>query len=190
MANGNQLVPEQSPRQIETLQECLLVLAEHYFGPRGTQVQRNNSVTFGADGPGILWRNTNTTVGVQLSEHARNKWNTTAYELLHECVHLLDPIRGAAKVLEEGFAVTFQHHVYPALTGDTFQTSDVNYLQAERLVGGLANGGGIDAILRIGKDIRDHYGSFDSIDQTDFTRRYPHVLPSDIPKLFARFQPT
>jgi hypothetical protein len=98
-----------------SIQMDLLSRAEAVFGRRDTTKKIFQPV-FEDTNPHLI--NTPTFDGafVALSRNAAGHWPTTIYEMAHETTHLLDPIAGRAKWIEEGAAVAFSIFISRTLT--------------------------------------------------------------------------
>lgn len=88
----------------------ILKAAEQHFGPRFSGY-RYMGIGFHAHAPCIAFPKANQ-VKVFLDQHARKDLATAFFQLAHESVHLLSPVRkNQVSVLEEGLAVWFSKQV-------------------------------------------------------------------------------
>ena len=98
--------PDAEPKRMRVLQSTLLALAEGFFGTR----DRSFSIAdprFHERGPFLQHSSEDEHLWVELSNNAAGYWPTAVFELAHESVHLLNPVKGYTNTLEEGFAVAF-----------------------------------------------------------------------------------
>src|SRR5882724_13157884 len=78
---------------------------ERRFGPRD-EAFTILGVEFGVGNPQIWFPSGRKHVAIQLGAAARLNVNEALFQVAHECVHLLNPVR-AASVLEEGVATLY-----------------------------------------------------------------------------------
>ena len=123
-------------------------------------------------------------VWVRLSKNAAGYWPSAVFELVHECVHLLNPVIGDVNFLEEGFAVAFQRLVAPSLSGVDMTISPAIYLEAERLVRQLDKN-----VFHAGKIIRQHIGAFSKGTPADLRRLFPTADRDLLERLTAKCSP-
>ena len=131
------------------MQVFLIGEAEKRLGKRDVS-KKIHSPSFHSGLPCIF--NTITCDGAYavLSENAQNYWPTAMYELAHETIHLLDPIAGGAKYLEEGFAVKFSVEMVSSMTNHPMQPPLGLYHDALNMVNQLpGNAYEIGALCRI-----------------------------------------
>jgi|SRR5712692_7954857 len=172
--------PEVSPSEMWSIQNTLLAEAERLLGPKDP-TKEIYQPTFSDKGPHTI--NTPSLDGAfaDLSPNAARFWPTAVYELAHETVHLLNPIAGAATVLEEGVAETFALQM-----GETFggfkQSSRECYQQACDAVSALGSD-----VLEIGKMVREKYGSLSRVKASDLKDLFPTAASDLIEKLVAKF---
>jgi hypothetical protein len=125
---------EESASFLWFIQNELLSRAESFFGSRD-ETKRIYQPIFRADGPILV--NTNSFDGAYaaLSFNAAGYWPTLVYELAHETIHLLDPVRGATNCLEEGVAVQFSILMSRTLTRHSMAPdSDSEYARVASLI--------------------------------------------------------
>jgi hypothetical protein len=105
--------PSKSKEGTMKLQRFLLRQAEARYGNRDSNKNisqpfyEDKNKKFGGRAPFILNSLDGTSASAILSENAANYWPTALYELAHETIHLLNPIKGYTNYLEEGVAVAF-----------------------------------------------------------------------------------
>lgn len=145
------------PTLARFLGECVAAV-EARFGPRDRRftplgVEIVAGRTGGAGGPvrpPCLWyppsdRGTWRHVVVLLGPCALRRREVAEWQLAHESVHLLDPVRGGTTVLEEGLAVRFQNSFAPRGRPASWADDSPDYAEAEMLVGGC---GGLSEAVR------------------------------------------
>jgi len=175
--------PDAEPKRMRVLQSTLLALAEGFFGTR----DRSFSIAdprFHERGPFLQHSSEDEHLWVELSNNAAGYWPTAVFELAHESVHLLNPVKGYTNTLEEGFAVAFQHFVAPVLSGEAISTTLDSYLEAERLVKELG-----DDVFHSGKKIRQHFRSFSKVNVDSLSKLFPSSKPELLEKLVAECRP-
>lgn len=120
--------PDKSPAAVWQLQNMLLDKAQELLGPRIDK--KIYQPTFSDKGANII--NTPNMDGAfaVLSLNAAGYWPTTVYELAHETVHLLDPVRGCTNYLEEGVAVAFSVEMSHSLAGRRIEPTLAVYIEA------------------------------------------------------------
>jgi hypothetical protein len=114
----------------------LLVNVENRFGPR----DRSSTflgVEFCEQGPRTWLFEEHRSALIQLSISAMNDVIRSAYQLAHECVHLLDPVRPPVSVMEEGvaalFSLEYAQHLQPSYSSSS-PKYDAAGLLADRLL--------------------------------------------------------
>lgn len=96
-------------RNVDEVVSMLLDDAESLFGPRVDPAPYTFSgVYFGADVPQMKYRPDEMTIAIRLSQCARNDNGKILWQLAHECLHLLTPVRLWTTMLEEGLACWYQ----------------------------------------------------------------------------------
>lgn len=130
--------PDQRPVEVWSIQQLLLRNAEQMLGPRDLAKKIYQPV-FKDNGPILI--NTPNFDGAfaALSMNAAGYWPTFVYELAHETVHLLNPVKGYTNYLEEGIAVAFSVEMSHRLTSHPMapRSSSVLYCEALQLVQAL-----------------------------------------------------
>ncbi|WP_133273792.1 hypothetical protein [Hymenobacter radiodurans] len=102
--------PHTVPNEVWQLQNYLLNEAETLLGPKGnTIIYQPEFKKVG--GPQLINSNTRDGAWAALSPYAAQYWPTTAYELAHETIHLLNPVHGYTNHFEEGIAVLFAERI-------------------------------------------------------------------------------
>lgn len=96
-------------RNVDEVVSMLLDDAESLFGTRVDPAPYTFSgVYFGADVPQMKYRADEMTIAIRLSQCARNDNGKILWQLAHECLHLLTPVRLWTTMLEEGIACWYQ----------------------------------------------------------------------------------
>ena len=131
--------PINDPAGLWALQLELLAMAEALFGPRDPS-KIVCQPEFRIDGPRIRHTIDECGVFAELSHNARYYWSTVVYELAHETVHLLDPVKGNASFLEEGVAVAFSIHVQERFGVRVQRPEILSYVVAHSLAETLPEG--------------------------------------------------
>lgn len=127
------------------LQRFLLRQAEEKFGSRdpnkkiGQPVFEDKQQIHGGRSPLIINSLDGKSAWAVLSQNAANYWPTALYELAHETIHLLDPVKGFTNYLEEGVAVAFSIEAVKNYTNDTMPPPTPHYRRALELVKMLPN---------------------------------------------------
>ena len=179
-------VPLQDPPGLWQLQIQLLAIAESLLGTRDVSKQICQP-RFCVDGPQIRHTPAKDGVYVELAGEARNRWDFVLFQMAHETVHLLNPIVGDAKVLEEGVASEFSRYVqqcFVTSTGHQIRIMDnlQSYIDAARLVRMLPGGP-----LRAAKRIRNYVRDLESISVPILEKLFPHVDKTILSNLNKRF---
>ena len=136
------------PTLARFLGECIAAL-EARFGPRDRRftplgVEIVEGRTGGAGGPlrpPCLWFPSNGEgvrrhVVLLLGPYALRGRGEAEWQLAHESVHLLDPVRGGTTVLEEGVAAWFQNSFAPRGRPASWADDSPDYAEAEMIVKG------------------------------------------------------
>lgn len=179
IVNGS---PEKDLETLWRIQEILLGTAEQVLGPR------DHSKTIGrpefhTNGPRIYNTDSPDGAHVVLSSNAKNFWPTAIYEMAHETVHLLNPVRGYTTWLEEGMAVEFS-----IIAQQKFGITDVQtpgpgpYFDALTLVKELPNGA-----LSAGKLIRNTWGPMSTVSYETLVNIFPLHNTDKLKKLSETF---
>ena len=116
------------------------------------------------------------TIQVKITDSCTKERYRAYYQLSHEAVHMLSPVKlGYATVLEEGVAVWFSHNFMSKHTSNIWSSSgDDKYDYAWKLVEQLL------AESKSGlKDIRDRFGGFSPLTEASILE----VIPSLDPKI-------
>ena len=175
--------PKDDPATLWALQLELLELTETLLGPRDAS-KRILPPKFVGDGPHV--RHTPNWDGafVELSLNGERYWPTVVYEMAHETVHLLNPVRlGEANNLEEGVAVAVQVMVQPWYDIEKVQSPSLpSYVFARGLVGILPGHPSTSARL-----IRERFGAFSVVTAEDLGELFPQVSPIVLQRLAAKF---
>lgn len=136
--------PDVNLQTINVLQHELLEMAEQQLGQRDRTKIIGNPF-FWDKNPCILHIPIGRGATACLSDNAAVYWPTAIYELAHETVHLLNPVKGNTNWLEEGVAVAFslfamgQYKVPPQMVNDPLYKEALDL--AEALPGGAIQAG-------------------------------------------------
>lgn len=162
---------------------------EALLGPR----DRNYSlggISFHIEGPEIFFPyNPTNSVVIRLGENALAWWKKDAnigirlmaWQLAHECVHLIDPnFSPPTNVLEEGLATWFQDQ---KVEGNGFGSLD-SYADAKRLVLPYIEKGHLLEKVRI---LREEGIRICDIRKEDLHRVASQIYPADVKALTERF---
>ncbi len=179
-------VPLHDPRGLWHLQGQLLVMAESVFGRRDLS-KVICQPQFGGDFPRIRHTFSKHGVYVELARNAKTRWDFVLYQMAHETVHLLNPIEGDAKVLEEGVASEFSRYVQQYFVNSTGHQICVfddlqSYINAAKFVRMLPGGS-----LRSARRIRNCIGALESISVQILEGLFPNVDASILRELNKRF---
>lgn len=125
----------------------------------------------------------------KLSQKAADNWHLVLFQLAHETVHLLNPIVGLGRKIEEGIAFEFSLYVqqfFADCRGERISIYDrtPSYLRALSLVRQLP-GGALDA----GKRVRQRVGALESITLSNLEGLFPNVDKATLFELVERFDP-
>jgi hypothetical protein len=159
------------------------MVAEQMFGRRDATWEIGQP-TFTANGPNLRHALNGQTVWVELSQNAAGYWPTAVFELAHEVVHMLDPMKHYTNTLEEGVAVAFQHMVTPAFSGVPIRVTLPTYLAAESLVVGL----GMDIPLMV-RTVRERYGRLSGVTTDQLRAAFPHISDESLNRLAGECSP-
>lgn len=174
--------PEQDPSALWSLQLQLLELAEGVLGPRdGSRVMYQR--VFTDAGPNI--RNTPNFDGAfaELSRSVEAYWPTAVYELAHETVHLLNPLRGNGNWLSEGIAVAFSDYAQRCHGMEPQKVGMASYRRAQELVSELP-----PDPLTAARRIRNACGSLEIATRCILEKLFPSVDPTILTQLCEPFE--
>ena len=180
--------PINDPASMWNLQLKLLDMAQALLGSR-CQSFKICQPEFGNGGPIVLpspandaaWR-------AVLSLNGRGYWPTVVYELAHETIHLLDPVKNSeVNYLEEGVAVAFSIHAQECFGLKVWKPSpsverDIRYHLAFGLVQALPEGA-----LESAKRVRQKVGRLSDATADDLRDLYDGLEPSIAEKLASKF---
>jgi hypothetical protein len=173
--------PDASPSAVWGIQNILLTEAERSLGPKDPAKLVYQPI-FSKDGPHIIVHNTEDGAYANLSLNAAGFWPTAVYELAHETVHLLNPVKGPASVLEEGVAETFALRMGEKLGGFK-QSSPECYKNACDAVALLGSD-----VLASGKTIREKCGSLSQVSTVALKNLFPSAQQSLLELLVKKFE--
>ena len=110
------------------------------------------------------------------------------FQMAHETVHLLNPIVGEAKILEEGVATEFSYYsqsFFANYLGTDVYVTDLtkSYIEARNLVSKLPGGP-----INTAKRIREVLGSLDNITPEALKELFPDFDMESLHKLNERFK--
>ena len=171
--------PQSDPVGLWKLQVELLSWAEQLYGPRDAswridppQCAKNIPHVDLAVGRGAFAR---------LAPNAQRHWRFAVFQLAHESVHLLDPVKwGEATYLEEGVAVGFSLHVQRRY-GINVVTNDERFDCAYALVSALPCGH-LEA-----KRIRRSVGRLSDATANNLSDLFPDLAPEIAGMLASEF---
>ncbi len=165
--------PINDPGGLWELQLQLLAISESYFGTR--ESFRVFHPQFCKNGPNIRIECAPRGAYAQLSYCGRFYWPTVVYELAHETVHLLNPVKKSEiNYLEEGVAVAFSIYVQQRFGVKEVQIPSFDkpderqYAIALKWVNALPHG----AVESAGR-IRREIGRFSAVSTEDLLKIYP-----------------
>lgn len=175
--------PINDPDGLWALQRKLLAMAESLYGLRD-QSFRVFHPQFCENGPNIRIEYVLRGAYAQLSYNGRFYWPTVVYELAHETVHLLNPVkRGEINNLEEGVAVAFSLHAQEYFSVRVQRPSMPSYASALSLVEALPN----DPLQSAGR-IRWKVGRFSDVSADDLVGLFPELDVDVANRLANRFK--
>lgn len=172
-------LPRDDSVAVWALQQYLLCQAELRFGSRDVS-KKIYQPSFHGGAPQIINSASADGAWAVLSSNAGGYWPTAMYELAHETVHLLNPIIGGAKYLEEGLAVKFSVEM-SAITTHPMEPIDVFYKHALDLVNSLPSDP-----YAIAKTCRATCGSLDCVTPSHLVAICPRVPIGVANELCAR----
>ncbi len=118
-------------RNVDEVVSMLLDDAESLFGTRiDPSPYSFGGVYFGSDVPQMKYRLDEMKIVIRLSQCARNDNGKILWQLAHECLHLLSPVRLWTTMLEEGLACWYQLRwtkICPQLFSKTFLTPETAF---------------------------------------------------------------
>jgi hypothetical protein len=167
---------------VTTMLGYLLTEAEKRYGPRDI-----NWTVLGAeffdDIPRIWFPNDTSHIAIQLTDSARFDINEAMFQLSHETIHLLAPVKGAANVLEEGIATLFADEMSAQHQWGK-HAGHASYVNAKRAV---------EALLNLSPNaislLRAHEPSFSKMTDTFIRAHIPNcsaIHASELAKTFIR----
>ena len=189
--------PSNDPGTLWALQMDLLLLAESQLGSRDTAWEilhptlhgekPHTVVLHGNPQSAVAALRKNSAFAVLSKngegKHGEGYWPTVVYELAHETVHLLNPIkRGMATNLEEGVAVEFSMIAQQVYCLNPQLPTLSSYVDAHRLVRKLST-----VPLASGREVRDSVGSLSSAKVPHLETLFPDVSKDIQTKLAERF---
>lgn len=152
-----------------SLQLELLSWAETLFGIRDPSRILCQPCFHNSERPEIRFTLDDSGAFAVLGCDAKRDWSYAVYQLAHETVHLLNPVKlGQANYLEEGVAVAMSLHVSRIYGFSFLAPSSSKYGKALKLVNKLPEG----AILSA-RRIRREVGRFSAVSTEDLLKLYP-----------------
>ena len=167
--------PRDDPVALWSLQVNLLAAAEKALGPRDKS-KKIYQPQFTDNGP--MLRNTSELDGVytELSRGAEGNWFTTAFEMAHETVHLLNPTIGGTNYFEEGIAVHFSLTLAPEYN-NYIRCSNSDYCEALNLVEEFSK-----SPMEMGRLARERFGALSKVS----TAKLEELCPTAERELLVR----
>lgn len=168
--------PIRSKNGTMKLQRFLLRHAEIRFGARDKTkiieqpVFENANKNYGGKAPFIMNSLKGPQVWAVLSQNASGYWPTTLYELAHETIHLLNPVRGCTNYLEEGVAVAFSIEASKEYTNHPMSPDSKQYLRALELAKSIPGDFNISIQL-----IREKCGSLATATANEIHTLFPEL---------------
>ena len=181
MYRFNLISPIESEESVWSLQQFLLKEAESLIGKKADD-KIVFQPTFEDTGPFIRNRPCGDGAWAVLSLNAKDYWPTTLYELAHETIHLLNPVRGSTNYLEEGIAVAFSIHMSKKYAIDPMYPTDIHYQKSLKLVHELPDG-----IYKSAKKIRNKCGSLGNATVEDLMKLFPKTNLESLNELCTIF---
>jgi hypothetical protein len=130
------LLPNGQQGAISTVLSNILLNAEIRYGPRDHSYTILG-VEVNHDGHPRTYFPYDKHILIQVSTNCINDFNRGVYQVAHEAIHCLSPVKyGEGSVLEEGLATLFSRE-YTQSMGYGNWTGSGNYLEAESLVSSL-----------------------------------------------------
>ena len=175
--------PRVSPESLRVLQLDLLRRVESELGRRDLSREICQPRFFGDD-PHIWFDPTQT--GIVLSRKAECDWPKAVFEMAHETIHLLNPVRRKdSNYLEEGIAVAFSlnvQHSYCINVEISKEAPYQKYHNALRLIKELPGGP-----LKAGLLIRERVGKLSAAETQDLEVLFQSVDKNDLCKMAKKF---
>ena len=176
--------PIKQAKEVREIQNLLLEKAERLLGSRDANYIILDP-DFGEGGPIIVFPTVNNDVRAKLSKEAAYYWPTFVYELSHETVHFLNPVRGPANWLEEGIAVEFSVKMSKELTTHSQKPDPKKqhvFYEAMKMVNRLSS----DVFDAAGK-IRKETGALSAATFEDLQHLFPNLDEETLKKLAETF---
>jgi len=118
--------------------------------------------------PHLMVRGDGKAVIVQLSDCSDHDWEAFISEFAHECVHMLNPVRGNASYLEEGIAEEFAFYTQKEFGIVPLSQSIKEYKEASEVVR-RASGDP----LSFAKEVRSKLGALSGFEAKDLLSKFP-----------------
>ena len=177
-----QFVPVADPKALWNLQLELLHLAEQVLGPRD-KTKTIGAPSFHDDVPYTQLTTLPDGAFVVLSRGAERYLPTTIYEMAHETVHLLNPVkRDEANYLEEGIAVEFSIIAQRHFNVSIQKPETGGYSDALRLVRLLT-----PSPMEVGRAIRENVGALSKATFSDLESLFEEASKGDLRALCEKF---
>lgn len=166
--------PINDPASIGKLQSELLAMATEMLGARDQSYKICETKLSDGGQPITIPSIISCEVQVFLSCNGKSCWPTVVYEMAHETVHLLDPVKKSEiNYLEEGVAVAFSIYAQERFgvkvqSPSPDKQGELQYFIALRWVNELPSGA-----LESARRIRREVGQFSAVLPEDLLKLYP-----------------
>jgi hypothetical protein len=181
-------LPQESFDQVVVWQLRLLERAQECFGPCSGSKQFHCH-RFDPTGPLVRHTADGTGVLVVLSMGAAKDWRAAVFELAHETIHLFDPVKGNARIFEEGVAVLFSLEIAREVFGDGGHDAGLcatlkhsSYREARDLMRKL----GPDALTKV-RAVRERCGGLSQVTVDHLREVYPGQEDATLQRLCEEF---
>ena len=162
-------LPMQDVHYGRDLINLILGKSVELFGPPRSGIKFAGIKTGGAR-PRLLVTEDLHNAKIELSDCAERSWDSFVSELSHECVHLLNPIRGNASYLEEGMAETYSRYVQRELNIPPLNHSVKEYNDAVAMIRELPY-----EPFAFAKEVRSKLGALTGFSAEDLMGHFPEI---------------
>ena len=194
--NSDLLITEQLPDKLWTwtLPSCLsdmLYLAEDLFGPRDSSYTPLG-IEFAAGGPYVFFpgetKQNRKHITIRLSLEAAIDTLRAYYQLAHETVHLLAPVRGNTNNFEEGVATYFSTYYMEKKMNQPLDywkptNEEQSYKEALKKVTPL-----LDNDKYCIRQLRSEQPEFTKMTEEQISSAFPNLSAEDIKFLLSEFK--